>query len=281
MAGTTTAIDVYVSAPWRMDGIDAQVDAVIAAAAAQGTTLNIVKPWWRTGGAAGLDADGKPATTSKSEATPKQKQATLGKDCADLIKLFKGRKGPRVMLVLGDGALKSTIFLQGLAVGANKSVVVMSTAYAAWFGADGAGSADAEQPAWVGNLAMTPAAATFVSTPEDAAAAVVKAGTPKPSKKKTAAATAAAAPAPSIADDDDEEEDAAPPPPAHADEDEDDEDGDAPHDDEEVGEEDEDDGEEEEKPRKSKKRERSSSKKDKKAAKKAVKKAKKASKHDD
>jgi hypothetical protein len=187
-------IAVYVSAPWQMEGIEERVEAVVAAAAERGTTLTIVKPWWRTGGASGLDAaTGKPVVASASAATPAEKQAKLSKDAADMIKLLKARTGPRVVLVLADGTLKSTIFLQGVAVGASKPVVVLSESYAAWAGVDGAGG-DGPQPAWIGNLAMTPAAATFVDSVAAgvmAVDAIVALGTPKPPKVKTPKPTAA------------------------------------------------------------------------------------------
>jgi hypothetical protein len=208
------AIELYVSAPWGMSGIDEKVQAVIDAAAATGTTLLVSEDhkWWKTGGAAGIDAaTGKPAIVSKSEdLTPAQKQDKLGADAAKIVKYLKKRAtakskaAPHAMLVLADGTLKSTHFLQGVAVGAGKHVVVLSPNYKGWIeGAEGAA-----QPSWIGQLAMTPTAATFVATPEEAAAALIQLATPKPPKVKAPAA--AVAEDPQDVEEDDEEEAPAP-----------------------------------------------------------------------
>jgi len=193
-------ISIYISCACRADVIKEDADAIRAAVEATGNSLDILAPWWETGGASGLDKDCKPVAISKSDIlAPRVKIDTLSVDCKRLLKMLKSRKRPLLVVFADKGPMKSTVFVMGAAASETKKTVLVSPEYCDWMdGVDGA-----PQPTWVGNLAMTDATCVFVRTVDEAAKAIVdiSAATQPKSKGKKKAKRARAA-----KDDDEEDE---------------------------------------------------------------------------
>lgn len=137
----------------------------------------------------------EPPAFSETFATAKELCAARGKASADLIKAFRGRKGTRAVVLHAafcqggdDEENAATIaYLQGLAAGSNKPLVVVSQELAQLRALD----AVAVGPQLhVSVLALLPASTPVVGSAAEAAAHIIKLAAPKPPKKKAAAAAA-------------------------------------------------------------------------------------------